>query len=1043
MRCKFRKYRAAWQRRNLAFNDVSLSMAELEMRIPTCLARSSWLASRAPSQDPSAQWGVGCWLCAHAGKKNAMAEFKVGQANYGSLHQGNLGRHAKSDDHVAAVREFLEEHGVAINSTGVDIHAPTVAEFQWVLHQIHKHGGHLGAKVGPDCRKKFLKMAWCLAEVAWRRDRDLIQKETGPILSLFRDERKGHLLLRMSCVGHGLELKHFLVGIVTRFGTGAVKVTQATELALRRFASDAWARPPAPGQSCDETHDNTPSVDESLFQKMREGVRFVAVDSASDELASARLMCMGGEALCPNIELTLRDKAHASRRCLARPWQADTYINDLLLFFVRHKNCLVQKLSHSPDLREMFTRNVTMMKGRLQRKSGCMVALHAAKHRFESYAGPLAMLVVNLPAFIFTAREIVIRRQGPEVACAQAFLEHVNTERCLLLALLADASDDGLEFTRCQDSFDSAHAEDIQDNVHAFAVRIVELYKSGGAFRINGYTSYMLNLLQNTPVTYPVAGALRTLGGKPVSEDTQAQCLRHMAPWVELCMDVLRAEYPAFEAVQAFRVFANLAGLAPSQLPDFQDKTEPALRDVEVLGKMAGVTVHGLIAEMQSVHHVVHNELTTKPRGAIVQDVWVSALKRCEAAYRITYCSLRAVLCRLLSARPCTSSIEQNFSLLDRYLHKRREALSDKTINILAKVLLDIRPADGECVATMARQIWARHFGRPRVRRQVRIDKGRPNEHARNPGTATALQRSRRHDAAQLVQSRRRHHAHFLANEMMSGEPQDEHVPGWSDAHEAERNFLRQKRRRLECETGLAGFLPACALNNALLAEVADLDRNNKKSCTRMLADDKRRDLQTHGGQPQSLLQFQGCEYHVHSSLRTTAVMAAAQDLRLGIQVPEPTVKTQLFVLPDASAPDDRAAWHAQLNGGTLLLPSVLSGGAGPVLTYQNVFRVRRKIFVSPRFRTTEAWRWEALSAMLAGTTWDVLSDARQFQAEKNAAHRKRVNATVIGLFLASELAACQKLPAWMNQHMFTSETLLRFLRKIDLSRSNLGPTQM
>ena len=112
---------------------------------------------------------------------------------------------------------------------------------------------------------------------------------------------------------------------------------------------------------------------------------------------------------------------------------------------------MVQKIDHSPDLRHIFTHYVKEMKTGILRKSVSLVSLHSAKHRFESFAGPLSNWVVWLLAFIFTAREAVIKRTNVEVKCAELFLSYISEERCILMAMLADAADDGLDFTRAHD----------------------------------------------------------------------------------------------------------------------------------------------------------------------------------------------------------------------------------------------------------------------------------------------------------------------------------------------------------------------------------------------------------------------------------------------------------------------------------------------------------------------------------------------------------------------------------------------------------------
>ena len=103
--------------------------------------------------------------------------------------------------------------------------------------------------------------------------------------------------------------------------------------------------------------------------------------------------------------------------------------------------------------RRILTKYCNELKcGLFRRSPQLLVSLSAAKHRFESLASPLGKLVVWLPAFIQCAREIILMRiRGPEVDVARDFLEQINTETALMLSLMADGADDGLELTRLHD----------------------------------------------------------------------------------------------------------------------------------------------------------------------------------------------------------------------------------------------------------------------------------------------------------------------------------------------------------------------------------------------------------------------------------------------------------------------------------------------------------------------------------------------------------------------------------------------------------------
>ena len=378
------------------------------------------------------------------------------------------------------------------------------------------------------------------------------------------------------------------------------------------------------------------------------------------------------------------------------------------------------------------------------RKSSTLVSLHAAKHRFESYAGPLGKWVIWLVPLVFTAREIAVKRTGAIALVAELFLEHISEDRCVLMAMMADASDDGLEFTRAQDSFENSTPDTIASLVRAFAVRVVELYASGKIFEITSYTSHMVAMLTTNPITFPVGGQLKTLGGN-MDQAVRERCVQKMKPWVKLCLNVLRAEYPSFELVQSFKVF-SLSGSVPESLD--------ACPDVEKLAKLVGVDKVELASQLQSVQQVARVLYKGDKRDDVV-GAWTEAARRWEAAYKTNLDILRPVLYRFITFRACTSTVEQNFSMLERYFHKRKENMSEAMENILAKLILDVKEDASEsakvALCEAAQQVWFGNYGRPRTTHTSRVDKGVDRVHRRQADSVTGMVRERRIAAAAVV----------------------------------------------------------------------------------------------------------------------------------------------------------------------------------------------------------------------------------------------------------------------------------------------------
>ena len=136
-----------------------------------------------------------------------------------------------------------------------------------------------------------------------------------------------------------------------------------------------------------------------------------------------------------------------------------------------------------------------------------MISLRAAKHRFESVATPLSTWCMWYPALLNTASEIIVMRSGVEVVSAAHLLQEISTKHCVSLAMMADAADDALAFTRSNDNCETMDIVRFNTDVFLFLVRVTELYASGKVVHMFSYTKFMLESLRLGPIMLPMQGA--------------------------------------------------------------------------------------------------------------------------------------------------------------------------------------------------------------------------------------------------------------------------------------------------------------------------------------------------------------------------------------------------------------------------------------------------------------------------------------------------------------------------------------------------------
>jgi hypothetical protein len=476
---------------------------------PGIEAPASWVDTATSSDG---QWGVGCICCRDAGMVGNLAKFELRTAK--ALQKCHLQDHQALSSHKNAVEEYLGKRG--LTSSGVSLAAaPHLSSFEKLWNQtcdgIAPSSSALADLGGYH---KLQQMLFCVAEAIREDDRTFLAG--ARCVALFRDERHARIAVRYVACNADMEVRHGHLGSKRHPGTGVAAITKATRDLMVILATPGIGAPLGGG-----TRQREPKVevkmDAVLFARISSNIRMVAVDAAADEVASVRDMqepAGGGPALAPNLEALLRDKAHGARRTMSRPWKADGHLHEIITFYVTSKTSMVQKIDHSPELRRVFDQHCRSINGRIVRKSKTMLWLHSAKHRFESIAAPMARLVLWMPAFIMTAREVLLLRTMAAAEYCALFLEHITTKTCVLVAMMADAADDGLTFIRKADDFDSADAAEINADVYCFLIRIVELYRNGKiTATTTSFTTYMLDLLKASPVTVQMQnGQMKTIG---------------------------------------------------------------------------------------------------------------------------------------------------------------------------------------------------------------------------------------------------------------------------------------------------------------------------------------------------------------------------------------------------------------------------------------------------------------------------------------------------------------------------------------------------
>ena len=523
----------------------------------------------------------------------------------------------RSSSHNKKVLDFL---GLRVGPTGLPTgNAPTQEEFLQAWRGAAK-GSNETDQAG---RGKVGRMHAHLCEALRQRQREFMRKAST--MSIKRDESDGRVIVRAQAATPKLESMSFMLGMRKYTeGCDAYDITEVTGELLDHFAKG----------------------DAKLMEHMRNILEAVCVDAASAETTSARLMMTHprGNPVAPNLKAVIRDRAHASRRMISRPWQADEKVNEVTQELIMGNTSIVQRIYHSKLFTEWYKRYV-QQSPRIEVRTG---DLGAAKHRYESWAKPMAQFILTFPAIIAVAQDISVTRVGnQEAKDAYQFLTDLTEEKVLLIALLADAADEALAVTRAFDREDT----DISRQaglLHAFRVRIRNLLESGQVFKLPGFTLAACRMLEEPMYVTPSSRELRPLGGLGrVTEDLKERCLRHLRAWVHVCGLVIEAEFPDFDLVHAFSAF-DLTYAANELNEEMRD----SLRHLSLQFRVDEETLQ---REFTRVMPLARAQMTRYNCSS--QEAW-----RRAAANRRDCTSLQFVLQRAIGWGVSTSGVERNFA---------------------------------------------------------------------------------------------------------------------------------------------------------------------------------------------------------------------------------------------------------------------------------------------------------------------------------------------------------------------------------------------
>jgi hypothetical protein len=670
-------------------------------------------------------------------------------------------------------------------------------------------------------------------------------------------------------------------------------------------------------------------------------------------------------------------------RVIKRPFDADGYLQEMMKETLLSKNSIIQRVWNSQIFSQWLSK---LIEGHGGPAGSAARNLSAAKHRFESYAKPLCRMLLNFDCVVETAQMIVKRRTGAESKDADRWLASITEEKMLQLAMVADATDEGLLLTRAMDSEDMDLAT-LHSDISRFVDRITLLFDKGQCMDLQpGFTAHMRSLLQHERVILLSSGETRIFGGKgAVTPDVTARCLARMRSFTTLAREVVQAEFPDFELFAAFQVFDLADGGTGSKEPSSHEGGNFAVRR---LAQVFKVDEAALAAQIKA-HRPIALSTKSAGHGFDNKTAWQATVQKTQkhggtrAAYPVD--ALMPVLTRYLSFCASTSGVEQSFSAGLRALEPSRlnmqEDCEEATLRFAT---LKWRRTEAQCelpssLVQRAREIWVESgFGQSRQHTAQRIDAGVKGCHHRDEGEHAWLKAKRRAVTNAVAAS----------PSGVTVEAADPDSGAWTTRHHKEQEKQRKKQALRRVEALRDGVLLPEEISPDLVEAAAKEAKKDQQRDKAHRNGAKRRAFRIKSGK--RLKMPAGTVVWVDPEAQEKVQEAVAEMEFVIAQ--DKSLDVQLYVLPTLAdwKSHTRILMYAALSGAAVAPAQTVADGKGPYLQLKGRLQLRRAVWATPDFTQKHPAVVKVLqeAAGRPGSKWTCYASKAEFEQHVRAKPR-------------------------------------------------------
>ena len=920
--------------------------------------------------------------------------------------------------------------------------------FRLVWDNLRK-GGHARsgiAGVGGDRRIK--KIAWCLYESLRETDAEFLLN-TAQTVWLARDARKQRLLVRFRAVGFKNGELVSRVGVLGQqkdCAMDAAGIAAATIAIVQAAVAKGKDRPAGLQENARCASDHARGASDSSAEAdaaaVLQKIEALTVDSAADELLAGELMrgrCdLAPESIaCPSLKLVVRDKTHASRRTTQKPEACDAFLTDIVDKLFSNKHSITQLIHNSHVWSSHFGAYVQDVEEKIGKG---IRNVRAAKHRHESAAKPRGRFVLLMDAYIQVALHMLHGREDETKKYAQEFLTYLTEEVALQAAMLADATDEGLCFTRTLDN-EATDPAQMHFLAEDFIRTLQSLFCDRTCLDLEGtYTHFMLQSLRRPRVFAPSRTALECgLGGRPVATDIVDRCLERMVRYVKLAVAVTVAEFPSFDIFCAFQVFhldkrdAVLAGAPNGRVAEDHEDTRVARPCDAPRASELDVHLHTLAlffkVDRTMLRHQ-YNQLkicAQRHKSSTHCDnssAWREAVRRFSSRMpslsdHHAFKDIIYVLMRYVCFSISTAAVEHNFSVFKRTFGEQGLGGGNDFENRMVKLVLTrhTAPEPDTEVFRKAQKIYVQYGGVDKGVYKTRRDTGVPKPRVGQPLSSETQWLKRRRMVVRQAAAKRPRVSMEEAAAALDVDANDN-----PKGAKLRRDQLA-KYNRAKVDAYLDGAMGDPRMDSELHHQAGDeLQRRQVRARERKNA-----------------------KVRLAAVMHIEPVTLPDGGIYVDAAVDTPVLRRQLqqagrqrcardtariFIVEDVSNPGTRCHWCAVLTGGYLATPRALANAdvcEGPIICFKAGSTTRRTVHMTEKFKEKHSEVARQLTSLHGWTFIETLEDyvARYRRCKHNQASMA---------LLKSKPEAVE-----LTKHVYDAEEFLHFLRNVNRAMSRTG----